>query len=54
MKEGDGVVVSGQIRAYEKQGKYQLYAEQIIRDGVGLLNERFELLKKKLEVLRGV
>lgn len=49
MKEGDGVVVSGQIRAYEKQGKYQLYAEQIIRDGVGLLNERFELLKKKLE-----
>lgn len=49
MKEGDGVVVSGQIRAYEKQGRYQLYAEQIIRDGVGLLNERFELLKKKLE-----
>lgn len=49
MKEGDGVVVSGQISAYEKQGKYQLYAEQIIRDGVGLLNERFELLKKKLE-----
>lgn len=49
MKEGDGVVVSGQIRTYEKQGKYQLYAEHIIRDGVGLLNERYELLKKKLE-----
>lgn len=49
MKEGDGVVVSGQIRAYEKQGRYQLYAEHIIRDGVGLLNERYELLKKKLE-----
>ena len=49
MQEGDGVVITGQIRVYERQGKYQLYAEQIIRDGAGLLNERYELLKKKLE-----
>ncbi len=49
MKEGDGVVVSGSVRVFEKQGKYQLYAERIVRDGIGILNERFELLKKKLE-----
>ncbi len=49
MKEGDGVVVSGSVRVFERQGKYQLYADRIVRDGVGILNERFELLKKKLE-----
>ncbi len=49
MTEGDAVVITGQVRVYERQGKYQLYAEQIVRDGVGLLNERYELLKKKLE-----
>ena len=49
MKEGDGVVIDGTIRVFEKQGRYQLYAERIVRDGVGLLNERYELLKKKLE-----
>ena len=49
MKEGDAVVIDGTIRVFEKQGRYQLYAERIVRDGVGLLNERYELLKKKLE-----
>lgn len=49
MTEGDAVVITGAVRVYERQGKYQLYAEQIIRDGVGLLSERYELLKKKLE-----
>ncbi len=49
MTEGDAVVITGSVRVYERQGKYQLYAEQIVRDGVGLLNERYELLKKKLE-----
>lgn len=49
MKEGDQVVVQGAVSAYPKGGSYQLYAERIIQDGVGLLNERFELLKKKLE-----
>ncbi len=49
MTEGDAVVITGSVRVFERQGKYQLYAEQIVRDGVGLLNERYELLKKKLE-----
>ena len=34
---------------YERDGRYQLYADRIIRDGVGLLNQRYEMLKRKLE-----
>lgn len=49
MKEGDQVVVQGAVDVYERDGRYQLYADRIVRDGVGLLNERYELLKKKLE-----
>ena len=36
MKEGDRVVVIGAIRIYERDGKYQLYAEEISREGAGL------------------
>ena len=49
MKEGDQVIVSGSVDVYERGGSYQLYADQIIRDGIGLLNEKYEMLKKKLE-----
>ena len=49
MKEGDQVIAAGSIEVYARTGSYQLYAERILQDGVGLLNEKFELLKKKLE-----
>jgi exodeoxyribonuclease VII large subunit len=49
MKEGDEVICAGSVDVYEKAGSYQLYAKQIIRDGAGLLNEKFEQLKKRLE-----
>ena len=49
MKDGDKVIAGGSIDVYERDGRYQLYADRIVRDGVGLLNERYELLKKKLE-----
>ena len=49
MREGDAVVVQGTVDVYERDGKYQLYARQIIRDGIGALNERYEQLKKQLE-----
>ncbi len=49
MKDGDAVVVQGRIDVYEQRSQYQLYAANIIHDGVGYLNERYELLKKKLE-----
>lgn len=49
MQEGQQVIVLGAITTYERDGKYQLYAKEIILDGAGLLYERFEALKKELE-----
>ena len=34
---------------YERDGKYQLYAKEIILDGAGLLYEKFEALKRELQ-----
>lgn len=48
MQDGQQVVVLGNITTYERDGKYQLYAREIILDGAGLLYERFEALKKEL------
>lgn len=49
MEEGQSVIVLGSISVYERDGKYQLYANQIVLDGLGVLYERFEKLKKDLE-----
>ena len=49
MQEGQQVVVSGSISVYERDGKYQLYAKEITKDGEGLLYERFQKLKRELE-----
>ncbi len=49
MEEGQSVIILGSISVYERDGKYQLYANQIILDGLGVLYERFEKLKKDLE-----
>lgn len=49
MKDGDEVIVYGYVSVYEKTGQYQLYAKQIVLDGVGQLQAKFEQLKKKLE-----
>ena len=49
MEEGQRVVVGGNVDVYERDGKYQLYAKQIVLDGAGLLYEKFEKLKKELE-----
>ena len=49
MKDGDNVIVLGSISVYERDGKYQLYAKEIIPDGAGLLYQKFEALKKELE-----
>lgn len=48
LQEGQSVVVTGNISVYERDGKYQLYARKIERDGVGVLYQRFEQLKEKL------
>lgn len=48
MKDGMGIVVVGNIGVYERDGKYQLYASRIMREGYGELYEKLEILKKKL------
>ena len=48
MQDGQSVIVLGSVTTYERDGKYQLYAKQIILDGAGLLYEKFEALKKEL------
>ncbi len=50
MEEGQSVIVLGSMSVYERDGKYQLYANQIVLDGLGVLYERFERLKKDLEI----
>ena len=49
LQEGQQVVVTGTIDVYERDGKYQLYAKEIKRDGVGGLYERFQKLRDELE-----
>lgn len=48
LTEGQQVIVEGSIDVYERDGKYQLYARNIKRDGAGALFEQFELLKQEL------
>ena len=49
MQNGQSVIVLGSISVYEIDGKYQLYAREIIQDGMGLLYEKFQALKQELE-----
>lgn len=48
LEEGQSVIALGSINVYERDGKYQLYANEIIMDGLGALYERFEKLKASL------
>lgn len=49
MENGQEVIVGGSISVYERDGKYQLYAKKIVLAGDGLLSERYEQLKKRLQ-----
>lgn len=49
LEEGQKVIALGGVSVYERDGKYQLYAKQIILEGTGLLYQRFEQLKTQLE-----
>ena len=40
--------MQGSISVYARDGKYQLYARKIIRDGGGRLYEEYEKMKKRL------
>lgn len=49
MENGQEIIAGGSISVYERDGKYQLYAKKIVLAGDGILSERYEKLKKKLE-----
>lgn len=48
LRDGQSVVAGGSISVYERDGKYQLYAREIVPDGAGALYEEYERLKQKL------
>lgn len=47
--DGTMVIAHGRISVYEAGGSYQLYIEDMTRDGVGDLYQEYERLKAKLE-----
>jgi exodeoxyribonuclease VII, large subunit len=48
-EDGMKVIISGYMSVFERDGQYQLYAEEIQPDGLGSLHIAFEQLKKKLQ-----
>ena len=46
--DGDQVLVSGRISCYEASGTYQIYVNDMQKDGLGNLYLEYEKLKKKL------
>lgn len=49
LEEGHQVIVKGSVEVYERDGRYQLYAQEITREGTGDLFERFQKLRNELE-----
>ena len=48
-KDGQKVIVRGQVSVFERDGTYQIYATEISADGAGNLALQFEELKEKLK-----
>ena len=48
IKDGDKVIVVGDISVYPKRGTFQVIVKRIVPVGVGDLKEQFEKLKRKL------
>lgn len=49
LEDGQKVIAFGSMGVYEKGGSYQLYATAMRPDGVGILYERFDALKRELQ-----
>lgn len=47
-ENGMKVIIKGYISVFERDGQYQLYAQEMQSDGIGNLHIAFEQLKKKL------
>ena len=50
LADGASVIITGTVSVYEVGGSYQVYVRSIVLDGVGELYQKFEELKKKLEL----
>jgi len=48
LRDGQQVVVYGEVSVYEQRGQYQLIVRVVIEDGVGRLQREFEVLKARL------
>ena len=48
LKNGDKVVLKGDVSVYVVDGSVQMIATNMERSGIGQLYQQFELLKKKL------
>lgn len=49
LEDGMQIVADGRIAVFERDGKYQLYAQKIVQAGHGELYERFMALKEELD-----
>lgn len=49
LQDGQNVTALGSVSVYERDGRYQLYASEILLDGAGVLYEKFLALKSELE-----
>lgn len=47
-EDGMGVIIRGRVSVYERDGQYQLYAEEMQPDGIGDIALAFEQVKEKL------
>ena len=47
-ENGMKVIIRGYISVFERDGQYQLYAQEMQSDGIGNLHIAFEQLKKRL------
>lgn len=48
LENGQSVILTGSVAVYERDGRYQIYARKIAKEGQGNLYEAYELLKQKL------
>ncbi|MBE5976283.1 MAG: exodeoxyribonuclease VII large subunit [Paenibacillaceae bacterium] len=49
LEDGQQIIAKGSVEVYERDGRYQLYAQEITKEGMGDLFERFIKLRNELE-----
>jgi exodeoxyribonuclease VII large subunit len=48
LRDGQQILVYGEVSVYEQRGQYQLIVRAVVEDGVGRLQREFEALKRRL------